>query len=825
MTETRSMTLDGSHAPSRLAIVHRFATTKPAYRNSFEEPEAFRWKTSFGTILAWRVKDRVSQIWSRLQVSLTGVLEAGKAEFNEAHHGAVRRGYTGTREPCYSIRCFLMGVDKDHARPNVVVMCDVEWCSKVARNIILASDLLNNEGWKCLRLPFSITQLGKRASDITGSGGGSAVQHTTPSLGPGYVDTSIPSLGPGYVDAPIPRQSYSAPYHPGFPYPFTDESAPRWRSYGYPPISESANVKDIGCYKIITTDSYEDNVTGVSFSAELRGQNIGAATIGGLVQVGDLLLGMTVGHVFHPPDGNGLAEPDFTPDEDELDLFDDDNTTTARGSLRWAQRSSNPLESSEDEIPDRPEPTFSGEKFQIGVLEEISSVTSASRYPLPDLRLDWALIRLNADHPILLRGLGVSDRPQNMDGVYRGNLSKKTKITMRFASTDDKQSNGCGTESTTVIKIPGVQKLQRVHICLLNSNWPRAGDCGCWALIDVENTRGSKFVGMLVASCHALNEVYILRAHDILDDIQRQTHQQVNIPATYPDPRRSSPYNPAAGRWDGSSHERPSDTGYFPTVSSTIRPGSYLPPQTGIHGLPNEYGESYVESGYSSQFSGYFTPSHPYTISSRHTVEFDQPLLREDPGPRHMSARVSSPLHTRISTSNTNSRLDSRYKVPPPAFFKPGRVFSILWHEAPGSTRQNQSYISEAIYQTRFDEQVYCGIRRMVVVKELAQCSLCFSIHTYGGRGVGKDTSDASKHAIIYMEGHRPVQGPNEPPLTKEPLEIRPVSADEKLDSMSRINFGKLYTVEHNVKVREVGRITQRSMSRFVDYARAEFAI
>lgn len=113
----------------------------------------------------------------------------------------------------------------------------------------------------------------------------------------------------------------------------------------------------------------------------------------------------------------------------------------------------------------------------------------------------------------------------------------------------------------------------------------------------------------------------------------------------------------------------------------------------------------------------------------------------------------------------------------------------------------------------------------MVVVKEYQHCSWCFAIYTYGGRGMSKYGTDASKHSIVYTEGNRPTRDPNEPMMSKDPLEIRLSSYDQKLDAMSRLNFGKLFTVEHNVKVLPVGKITERSMPIFLNYAQQELAM
>jgi len=77
-----------------------------------------------------------------------------------------------------------------------------------------------------------------------------------------------------------------------------------------------------------------------------------------------------------------------------------------------------------------------------------------------------------------------------------------------------------------------------------------------------------------------------------------------------------------------------------------------------------------------------------------------------------------------------------------------------------------------------------------------------------------------STHAIIYMKGTQPARQETEPRTTKEPIAVEPASPDQKLDPMSRVNFGKIYTVEHNVKVLCVGRISDESMPQFEAYVR-----
>lgn len=68
------------------------------------------------------------------------------------------------------------------------------------------------------------------------------------------------------------------------------------------------------------------------------------------------------------------------------------------------------------------------------------------------------------------------------------------------------------------------------------------------------------------------------------------------------------------------------------------------------------------------------------------------------------------------------------------------------------------------------------------------------------------------QHAIIYTSKTAPKPqateraGPGEAPMLT-PIRVRPKKKMENLDPMARVNFGKLYTVEHNVKVYDFGDV------------------
>ena len=48
--------------------------------------------------------------------------------------------------------------------------------------------------------------------------------------------------------------------------------------------------------------------------------------------------------------------------------------------------------------------------------------------------------------------------------------------------------------------------------------------------------------------------------------------------------------------------------------------------------------------------------------------------------------------------------------------------------------------------------------------------------------------------------------------IVKNAIAVKPAAKDQKLHPMSRINFDKIYTIEHNVKVMNVGKVVDESM-------------
>jgi hypothetical protein len=98
------------------------------------------------------------------------------------------------------------------------------------------------------------------------------------------------------------------------------------------------------------------------------------------------------------------------------------------------------------------------------------------------------------------------------------------------------------------------------------------------------------------------------------------------------------------------------------------------------------------------------------------------------------------------------------------------------------------------------------------------------AISTYGGRGTLKQGCTPSEHAVVYLTGTQPtlLDGEWERGMTKDPIEIEPTSATETMGPTSRLRFGKIHSIEWNVKVREIGVVSRKHMSKLLAYYQEE---
>jgi hypothetical protein len=96
----------------------------------------------------------------------------------------------------------------------------------------------------------------------------------------------------------------------------------------------------------------------------------------------------------------------------------------------------------------------------------------------------------------------------------------------------------------------------------------------------------------------------------------------------------------------------------------------------------------------------------------------------------------------------------------------------------------------------------------------------CADLHspilTYQHQATRKWGVNPDDHAIIYIDKYPAKEVAGEVPLSRGPIKMIPKSPRDKLEAASRINYAKIYTVEHNVKVCFIGEIAEDSLRRLI---------
>ncbi|KAF2768340.1 hypothetical protein EJ03DRAFT_259331, partial [Teratosphaeria nubilosa] len=115
--------------------------------------------------------------------------------------------------------------------------------------------------------------------------------------------------------------------------------------------------------------------------------------------------------------------------------------------------------------------------------------------------------------------------------------------------------------------------------------------------------------------------------------------------------------------------------------------------------------------------------------------------------------------------------------------------------------------------QTSYGSWLYVKPRRFVVIRASDFYCIVLPITSYGGRGVAKEGVRKSNHAIVHIGKQAPQPSIYELPRDGElamlpyPIRIDPDRPDIRLDSMSRIDFGKVHPIDHKCKVKSLGMV------------------
>ncbi|KAH8722580.1 hypothetical protein GQ44DRAFT_711686 [Phaeosphaeriaceae sp. PMI808] len=195
------------------------------------------------------------------------------------------------------------------------------------------------------------------------------------------------------------------------------------------------------------------------------------------------------------------------------------------------------------------------------------------------------------------------------------------------------------------------------------------------------------------------------------------------------------------------------------------------------------------------------------TKYDNHTMGEDNNTMREDKGKERQHSPPDEELSTIVQMHSGSSSIE-RPPHPelalasnPRAFFKKGRVFMTMWAEPKG-----------------FSDDVFLELVRFAVIRPKPTFSICLRISTYNGQATTKPGVTAQDHAaIIQMGGSYSLHTMGEE-IDKGPIEVKLEDPKITIDPMSRINLAKPYTVEHNIKIRNIGRVVGDSVGLLDQY-------
>jgi hypothetical protein len=98
-------------------------------------------------------------------------------------------------------------------------------------------------------------------------------------------------------------------------------------------------------------------------------------------------------------------------------------------------------------------------------------------------------------------------------------------------------------------------------------------------------------------------------------------------------------------------------------------------------------------------------------------------------------------------------------------------------------------------------------------------------VFTYSGRATTKPGVRPSEHSIVHTVGYQPRLLPGEGGIVKESIGVEPppgTSVEPPLNRASRINFGIHHPIQYNVKVKDLGTVSQGDIPKLIGYWQEE---
>jgi hypothetical protein len=158
----------------------------------------------------------------------------------------------------------------------------------------------------------------------------------------------------------------------------------------------------------------------------------------------------------------------------------------------------------------------------------------------------------------------------------------------------------------------------------------------------------------------------------------------------------------------------------------------------------------------------------------------------------------------------------------PKRFFCTGRIFSTVWFE-PSTEDVAQREPKPGTWSNDcpafHGQKPVARFRWFVVVKRRSHHSLCFTVTTYAGKAASKtNRGRAGDHAVLHRANVQPDPPFDDEDITREPIAIIIEDAEYYISPTARLDCGRIYTVEDNLKVAKVGRVHPQDLHLLEQY-------
>lgn len=189
-------------------------------------------------------------------------------------------------------------------------------------------------------------------------------------------------------------------------------------------------------------------------------------------------------------------------------------------------------------------------------------------------------------------------------------------------------------------------------------------------------------------------------------------------------------------------------------------------------------------------------------------------------------AALASPTKQVAANPAWQGTLDDRFFViaRPKRFFTVGRIFKVVWFEPRGqdtpvrrSPTSGPDWAGEC--KPFYGETPVAKFRWFVIVRRRLHHSLCFSITTYNKTAPNKTTRGRDQdYTVLYSSTVPPARPYDEENITRDPIAVIIEDGETFISPIARLDLGRIYTVEDNLKIMKVGRVHPSSLDSLEEY-------